>query len=92
MTGLKSAYGQVMNQFVVNGAIAAGLQWNSGTTFGDPQDFQRNITDFGYYIYSQPIANQSQTLRNQRKAPLIQIACKLAGAIHSSDVIVNVEA
>lgn len=90
MDGLKGAYEQVCMQGVTNGAFAPGT-WNSSQTFGDPATFKRNIAQKGYYIYSQPISQQSQTDRNDRKAPLVQIAVKRAGAIQSSDVIVIVE-
>jgi len=49
------------------------------------------ITQKGYYTYSIPIAQQAQTDRELRKAPLVQIAVKRAGAIHSSDVLVIIE-
>lgn len=87
MNGLKGAYGAVMEQYVRNGELAPGA-WNSSQTFGDPVVFNQNITANGYYIYSTPVAQQSSTDRNARKAPLVQIACKRAGAIHSSNVIV----
>lgn len=91
MTGLKNAYGQVCEMGVNNGVIGVGLEWNSAIPFGDPEDFKRNIREHGYYIYSIPISQQSQTDREARKAPLVQIAIKFAGAIHSSDVLVNIE-
>lgn len=90
MEGLKGAWGKVCEQGIRNGMIAAGT-WNSSETFGNPDDLRRNISDIGYYIYSLPIALQSQADREQRKAPLGQIAIKRAGAIHSSDVIVVIE-
>lgn len=89
MSGLKDAYNQVMQQFVRNGCIAAGT-WNAPDTFGDPQLFRQNIAATGYYIYSTPIALQSAEDRDARKAPLVQIALKRAGAIHTSNVIVTV--
>lgn len=91
MTGLKNAYAQVCEMGVNNGVIGDGLEWNSAIPFGDPEDFKRNIREYGYYIYSLPIAMQSQAERESRKAPLVQIAIKFAGAIHSSDVLVNIE-
>jgi hypothetical protein len=91
MVGLKNAYEQRCSQGVVNGVIGTGLQWNDSIPFGDPEDFQRNIEEKGYYIYSLPIAKQSQSEREQRIAPVIQIAIKLSGAIHSSNVIVQVQ-
>lgn len=92
MIGLKNAYIVQLNRFVINGYIGVGLQWNSSETFGDPEDFRRNITENGYYCYSQPISQQIQSERETRIAPLVQIAVKEAGAIQKSDVIVIVEA
>lgn len=89
ISGLKSAYGTILQQFVINDSIAPGA-WNSSETFGDPVVFKNNITNRGYYIYSQPIAQQSPVDRNERKAPLVQIAIKRSGAIQSSNVIVLV--
>ena len=90
MTGLKGAYETRCEQAVRNGFVAAG-QWNDSVPFGNPEDFLRNIEEKGYYIYSIPVAQQNQAEREQRIAPLIQIALKLSGAIHSSNVIVNVQ-
>lgn len=89
MDGLKNAYSQVLKRFVVNQAVAGG-SWTSSETFGDPEIFIQNILDKGYYVYSVPIVTQSASNRALRKAPLVQIALKRAGAIHSSDVIVLV--
>lgn len=91
MTGLKDAYAQVLSQARANGVIAPG-SWTSPNTFGDQAALRSNVENIGYYIYSRPIAQQSQADRVARKAPLVQIAAKLAGAIHSSDVQVNVNA
>lgn len=74
------------NQF-----IAAGT-WTSPSTFGVQADFYENISQRGYYMYSKPIGQQLPTDRAARKAPLIQLAIKEAGAIHSSNVIINVNA
>ena len=91
LNGLKSAYRGVLETFVGNGTYAPGA-WTGPASIGNPEDLVRNIADFGYYIFSQPIAQQSQQQRNARVAPLVQIAAKEAGAIHSSDVVVLVEA
>ena len=53
--------------------------------------FKRNIQEKGYYIYSLPVSQQSQTDREARKAPVVQIAIKLSGAFHFSEVIITVE-
>ena len=91
MNALKGAYRKVCQQFVQAGIFAPG-PWNSSTTFGKPEDHIRNIAGFGYYIYSLPISLQSATDRAARKAPATYIACKDAGAIHSADVSVMIEA
>jgi len=75
-----------MDQAVVNGLVAPG-QWN-GPAFGAITTGQ--FLTKGYYIYAAPIESQSQADREARKAPVIQIAVKLAGAVHFVDVIVNV--
>lgn len=91
MDGLKGAIRKVCDQAVTNQYLAPG-QWNSSTTFGNQADFFANIKQAGYYIYSQPIAQQSQSARAARQAPLVQIALKEAGAIHSSSVIIYINA
>ena len=91
MVGLKNAYETVCAQGVRNGVIGTGLKWNDSIPFGDPEDFQRNIEEKGYYIYSLPIAQQAQEEREARIAPVVQIAIKMSGAIHSSNVIVQVQ-
>jgi hypothetical protein len=91
MDGLKGAYRNVCEQYVTNQYIAPGA-WTSPTVFGNPADLIANIAQRGYYIFSIPVGQQSQTARAARQAPLIQIAIKEAGAIQSSDVIVSVNA
>ena len=92
LTGLKNAYIQVLEQGVRNGFIGTGNNWSGAFPFGsDSELFNDNIKKLGYYVYSIPISEQSQTERENREAPLIQIAIKLAGAIHNSQVIVNVQ-
>ena len=90
MTGLRNAYGQVCERALRNNTIAPGT-WNSAIPFGDPEDFKNAIAEQGYYIYSIPVAQQSQTEREARKAPVVQIALKRSGAFHFSEVIINVE-
>lgn len=82
---------QVCNQGVTNGYLAPGT-WNSSDTFGKYEDFMRNIREYGFYQYHQPIAEQLQSEREQRKAPFWQIAGKEAGAIHSANVLIYIEA
>ena len=90
MTGLRNAYGQVCEKALRNNTIAPGV-WNGVIPFGDPEDFKNAIAEQGYYIYSIPVAQQSQTEREARKAPVVQIALKRSGAFHFSEVIINVE-
>jgi hypothetical protein len=89
MDGLKGVYRAVLNQGVTNGVLAPGA-WNSPVTFGNPQLLLQSVASIGYYVYSQKISAQAQAARAARQAPLVQIAVKMAGAIHSSNVIVNV--
>ena len=91
MDGLKNSQAVVFQQAVNNGVLAKGLNWNSADVFGDPVSLKRNITEQGYYIYSAPIAGQSEADRVERKAPLIQSAVKFAGAIHTATIINYIE-
>ncbi len=86
---LKGAYRESCEQGLTNQYLAPG-RWTSPTTFGNLNDFLRNIEEKGYYIYSAPVALQSAVDRAARIAPLIQIAAKEAGAIHKSNVIVYI--
>lgn len=88
---LINAIAKVCSQAVTNGMVAAGT-WNSADTFGNYDDFIRNIEENGYYIYHQPVADQSQSERELRKCPLIQIAVKEAGALHSCSLLIYIEA
>ena len=70
----------------INGTLAPGY-WNT-TGFG-----QLQLGDFvpkGYYIYTPPIYTQSAADRAARKSVPFQIAAKLAGAIDTVNVIINV--
>lgn len=90
MDGLKGAYRAVLKRYVGAGVYAPGT-WNNPTRFGNPEDHDRNIEEFGFFIYSIPVAQQAQNEREARIAPVVQIAAKESGAIHSSDVLVLVE-
>ena len=87
--GLKNQYRQVCAQGVLNGFLAPGA-WTNPVSFGDPATLIASVAAIGYYAYSQPVAQQNPADRAARKAPLIQIAVKTAGAVQSSSVIVNV--
>ena len=90
MAGLRNAYSQICEKAINNGVVAPGA-WNTAVPFGDPETFKRNIAEKGYYVYSLPVAQQSQADREARKAPVVQIAIKLSGAFHFSEVIITVE-
>lgn len=79
----------VCNQGVTNGFAAPGT-WNSPDTFGNIDDFYRNITEFGYYIYHLPVAEQAQSERENRQAPVYMIAAKEAGAVHSGNILIYI--
>ncbi|MFJ7312521.1 DUF3383 domain-containing protein [Pseudomonas sp. NPDC098747] len=75
-----------LEQAVNNGLVAPGV-WN-GPAFGALTTGQ--YLTMGYYVYASPIDTQAQADREARNAPVIQVAVKLAGAVHFVDVIVNV--
>lgn len=89
MSILKGVYRRVCEQSVNNGYVAPG-EWTSPEWFGHQEDFINNISERGYYIYSQPVNKQSVAEREARQAPLVQIAIKQAGAVHKANVIVNI--
>lgn len=72
---------------VNNGLVAPGT-WTSTLAFGSLKS--GDALPKGYYVYAPRVATQSQADREARKSPTIQIALKLAGAIHSVNAIVNV--
>lgn len=68
-----------------NGAFAPGI-WN-GDSFGTLTTGDR--LEDGYYVWAAPMDTLSDSDREIRKATPIQVAVKLAGAIHGSDIIIN---
>ncbi|KAA2237672.1 DUF3383 domain-containing protein [Salinarimonas soli] len=76
-----------MARAVNNGLVAPGV-WNSALEFGTLRRGQA-LTK-GFYIYAPLVALQPQADREARKAVPIQVAAKLAGAVHSSGILVNV--
>ena len=71
---------------VNNGLVAPGV-W-TGPAVGALTSGQTLAK--GYYNYAAPISTQSSADRAARKAPVIQCAVKLAGAVHFANVIINV--
>lgn len=84
-----NAYNEVLKMAVNNGFIAPG-SWTLPTTFGNQELMLQNITNFGFYIYFEPVATQSQSEREKRRLPYCQMAIKLAGANNSSNVLIYV--
>ena len=76
----------VCAQGVANGLLAPGTWTQAG--FGSLN--QGDFIAKGYYIYAPPIALQNTADRAARKSVTIQVAAKLAGAIQSVNVIVNI--
>ncbi|WP_192034118.1 DUF3383 family protein [Pantoea agglomerans] len=75
-----------LDQAVSNGLVAPGV-WNGGDI---GQIASGDTLTKGYYVYAQPLSTQAQSDREKRRAPLIQAAIKLAGAVHYTDVQINV--
>lgn len=79
---------QTTRQFVRAAVFAPGT-WNSPDFFGDLATFNRSIEQNGFYVLAGSLADQSAVDRDARKSPVIQVAVKNAGAIHSADIIIN---
>jgi hypothetical protein len=75
-----------LEQAVTNGLVAPGVWTGPGIGAIKSGDTLAK----GYYVYAAPVATQSTADRQARKAPVIQCAIKLAGAVHSANIIVNV--
>ncbi len=74
----------VCNRAVSNGLVGPGV-WNEDG-FGTLK--RGDTLTSGYYIFTESINLQPQAIRDTRTAPLIQIAVKLAGAIHKINIAV----
>jgi hypothetical protein len=85
-------------QLLVNAASAtcaqyAGNGWLGSGTW-QAQGFGTlktgDLLPLGFYVYAPSMLTQSIADRAARKAPLMQIAAKCAGAIHTAEVVVYV--
>ena len=81
-----AAISTILDQAVANGLIAPGIWDAAGFGALNYGDFLKS----GYYIYIAPMATQSTADRAARLCPPITIAVKLAGAIHTLTINVNV--
>jgi hypothetical protein len=73
---------------VNNALLAPGTWTNAG--FGTLKE--NDFLPKGYYVFAPLVATQNVADRAARKAPPIQVAAKLAGAIHTVSVTINVAA
>jgi hypothetical protein len=85
ITQLTTVVEGTLSRAVNNGFVAPGV-WN-GPDIGKLRTGMA-LTK-GYYVYAPLVASQPPAEREARKAPVIQVAAKLAGAVHSVDVIIN---
>lgn len=83
---LTTACESVCVQGVLNGLLAPGV-WNSAG-FGALN--QGDLLIKGFYVYAASVNTQAQNLRASRLAMPIQIAAKLAGAVHSANIAITV--
>ncbi len=75
----------VLSQAVTNGLLAPGV-WDVGG-FGTLN--QGDFMPKGFYVFAPPVASQTLADRAARKSTSIQIAAKLAGAIHTVNVAIT---
>jgi hypothetical protein len=76
----------VCSQAVINGMLAPG-SWNSGG-FGSLK--MGDYLPKGFYVYAPKVSAQDPALRAARHSVPIQVAVKLAGAVHDINVSVTV--
>lgn len=76
----------VCSQGVANGLIAPGIWDSDGFGTLNPGDYMPQ----GFYVFAPPVSSQSAADRAARKSVPIQVAVKLAGAVHTIDVTINV--
>lgn len=75
-----------LSRAVENGLISPGI-WNAE---GFGQLKRGDPLTKGFYVYTSPIAFQSQADREARKSPVLQAAVKMAGAVHSVAALISV--
>lgn len=82
VTAIEATMGQALN----NGLVTPGVWMNDG--FGVLQ--KGDTLTKGYYVFAPLVGDQSQPDREARKSVPIQVAVKLAGAVHSVDVAIDI--
>lgn len=83
---LTTAVEGICSQAVANGLLAAGIWGSQG--FGTLESGA--YMPKGFYVYAAPVSTQSAADRSARRSVPIQIAAKLAGAIHTVDIAISV--
>jgi hypothetical protein len=83
-TGITAA----CDTFVTNGFLGPGT-WTAG---GFGQLKQNDFLSKGYYVYAPPISTQAPANRAARQSVPYQVAGKLAGAVHTASVLLNINA
>jgi hypothetical protein len=81
-----NAIENVCSQYVRNGLCAPGVWDQAG--FGE-----LTTGDFlpkGFYVYAPPLSSQAAADRAARRSVPIQVAVKLAGAVHTVNVVITV--
>jgi len=73
-------------QGVTNGLLAPG-PWSGG---GFGQIKQNDYLPKGFYVYTPPISSQAAAQRANRISVPFQIAARLAGAVHTASLTINV--
>lgn len=86
MNQIAAAITSALDQGVNNGLIAPGI-WNA-EGFGAIVTGQ--MLESGYYVYTPPVATQSQADREARNSVLFQVGVKLAGAVHRAPIVLNI--
>lgn len=76
----------VLSQALANGLLGPGT-WTAGG-FGTLN--QNDFLPKGFYVFAPAISTQLAADRAARKSVPIQIAAKLAGAVHTVNVLINV--
>jgi hypothetical protein len=83
---LLNAVTAICANYVSNGYLAEGT-WNA-PGFGTLKS--GDLLSLGFYVFAPSMLLQSAADRAARKAPLLQIAAKCAGAIHTASVLIFV--
>lgn len=74
------------SRFVRNGLCAPGVWDQAG--FGELA--QGDFLAKGFYVYAPPVSSQAAADRAARRSVPIQVAVKLAGAVHTVSVVITV--